>query len=264
MITELGLPGMSGFDLIQSVREMWPFPIMVLTHDGDIASKMDAFSAGADDYVVKGTQFEEIEARIASLLRRSTLSQSKNFSKKTGPDSSLQEAGAATTAIPTTPANSVPAHPSSHLTREYRFRPIDYKIPDGSALLVIDGSESERQRVARVIKRFRQPVIEATSGTQGLLTIAAYKPRLVLSELVFDDQDGLSMLRTLRTHPVLGRTSVIVVTNRHRPEDREAALSLGVVDYIIKPWKADELMLRVSWGLRRPIAVDSHRKSTGT
>lgn len=70
-IVDLGLPGMDGFELIRRLRaDNEAFPILVLTARGSWQDKVEALQQGADDYVVKPFQFEELEARLHALLRR--------------------------------------------------------------------------------------------------------------------------------------------------------------------------------------------------
>ncbi len=71
-VIDLGLPGMSGLDLIREIRSQGKaLPILILTARGNWQDKVEGLSAGADDYVVKPFQFEELEARLNALLRRS-------------------------------------------------------------------------------------------------------------------------------------------------------------------------------------------------
>ena len=70
-IIDLGLPEMSGLDIIRKVRdEGKAYPILILTARDRWEDKVDGLSAGADDYVVKPFHFEEISARVNALLRR--------------------------------------------------------------------------------------------------------------------------------------------------------------------------------------------------
>lgn len=70
-IIDLGLPVMDGMALIRRIRELdLSFPILILTARGDWQDKVSGLDAGADDYVVKPFQLEEIVARINALLRR--------------------------------------------------------------------------------------------------------------------------------------------------------------------------------------------------
>ena len=70
-IIDLGLPEIDGISLIQQIRSAGKeYPILILTARGDWQDKVAGLDAGADDYVVKPFQLEEIIARLNALLRR--------------------------------------------------------------------------------------------------------------------------------------------------------------------------------------------------
>lgn len=70
-IVDLGLPKLSGLDLVRTLRgERKAFPILVLTARDRWQDKVAGLEAGADDYVTKPFQFEEVLARVQALLRR--------------------------------------------------------------------------------------------------------------------------------------------------------------------------------------------------
>jgi len=70
-IVDLGLPDLSGMQLIRGWREAGhDFPILVLTARSDWQDKVEGLEAGADDYVTKPFQPEEVVARVGALLRR--------------------------------------------------------------------------------------------------------------------------------------------------------------------------------------------------
>jgi len=72
-IIDIGLPGISGLDVIRQLREEGnTLPILVLTARGQWQDKVAGLEAGADDYLTKPFQFEELNARLHALLRRST------------------------------------------------------------------------------------------------------------------------------------------------------------------------------------------------
>jgi two-component system response regulator PhoP len=71
-IIDIGLPEMSGLDIIREVRKQGKsYPILILTARDRWQDKVDGLDAGADDYVVKPFQFEEVFARVNALVRRS-------------------------------------------------------------------------------------------------------------------------------------------------------------------------------------------------
>ncbi len=70
-IVDLGLPSMSGVELIKQLRaDGKEYPILVLTARDRWQDKVEALKLGADDYVVKPFNVEELLARVAALLRR--------------------------------------------------------------------------------------------------------------------------------------------------------------------------------------------------
>lgn len=71
-IIDLGLPQMSGLEIIRELRKQGKsFPILILTARDRWEDKVGGLDAGADDYVVKPFQFEEVIARVNALVRRS-------------------------------------------------------------------------------------------------------------------------------------------------------------------------------------------------
>lgn len=70
-IVDLGLPGVSGLDIIRGARSGGcKYPILILTARSRWQEKVEGLEAGADDYVIKPFQEEELLARIRALSRR--------------------------------------------------------------------------------------------------------------------------------------------------------------------------------------------------
>lgn len=70
VIVDLGLPGMSGLEVIRSLRQWSSLPIIVLSARDTEFDKIGALDAGADDYVSKPFGMGELLARIRAALRR--------------------------------------------------------------------------------------------------------------------------------------------------------------------------------------------------
>jgi len=71
IILDLMLPDASGIDLLAQWREDGAeLPVLILTARDQLESKLQGFEAGADDYLTKPFDFEELLARVRSLLRR--------------------------------------------------------------------------------------------------------------------------------------------------------------------------------------------------
>ena len=70
-IVDLGLPRLSGIEIIKQLRLLGKhLPILILTARGRWQDKVEGLEAGADDYLVKPFQMEELQARLKALLRR--------------------------------------------------------------------------------------------------------------------------------------------------------------------------------------------------
>ena len=73
IVLDMGLPNVSGDDILKQVRARDnPVPILILTARDSLDSKVISFDQGADDYLTKPFETEELLARIRSLVRRSS------------------------------------------------------------------------------------------------------------------------------------------------------------------------------------------------
>ena len=71
-ILDLGLPGMDGISILKRWREAGvTMPVLILTARGSWSERVDGIDAGADDYLPKPFQIEELLARLRAILRRS-------------------------------------------------------------------------------------------------------------------------------------------------------------------------------------------------
>ncbi|MEJ2397280.1 MAG: response regulator transcription factor [Gammaproteobacteria bacterium] len=72
LLLDLGLPRKSGLEVINGLRQQKnPIPILVLTARDAVSDRVAGLDAGADDYLVKPFDLDELAARIRALLRRS-------------------------------------------------------------------------------------------------------------------------------------------------------------------------------------------------
>lgn len=72
VILDVMMPGMDGFETLEQIRTESSLPILMFTSKNDSASKVRGLRAGADDYLTKPFDMDELIARIVSLIRRYT------------------------------------------------------------------------------------------------------------------------------------------------------------------------------------------------
>lgn len=70
ILLDINMPGMDGLTLCQKIREFVTCPILFLTARVESADKISGFQVGADDYIVKPFDLDELGARVAAHLRR--------------------------------------------------------------------------------------------------------------------------------------------------------------------------------------------------
>ena len=71
IISDVMMPGMDGFEFVKQLRDAkMTLPVMMITAKSDIKDKQSGFSSGADDYMVKPVDLQEMLLRVQALLRR--------------------------------------------------------------------------------------------------------------------------------------------------------------------------------------------------
>ncbi|MBS4960799.1 MAG: response regulator transcription factor [Clostridiales bacterium] len=72
VILDVMMPGMDGFETLENIRKESSLPILMFTSKNDSISKVRGLRAGADDYLTKPFDMDELIARVLSLIRRYT------------------------------------------------------------------------------------------------------------------------------------------------------------------------------------------------
>lgn len=75
ILLDVMLPGLSGFEVCQQIREFSDVPVVMLTAKGEDMDKILGLEYGADDYITKPFNILEVKARIKAIMRRTTTKQ---------------------------------------------------------------------------------------------------------------------------------------------------------------------------------------------
>lgn len=121
----------------------------------------------------------------------------------------------------------------------------------GARILIVDDELHIRRLLRASLERAGYAIAEAVSARELLSVLPIEQPDLMLLDLGLPDRDGLELL------PLLGAVPVIVVSARESVEEKVAALDLGAVDYVTKPFDSDELLARVRAALRQRRAAQT-------
>jgi len=117
-----------------------------------------------------------------------------------------------------------------------------------SKILIVDDEPSIIKLVSAYLKPEGYEVFTAVDGPSGLKMAKAYKPDLVVLDLMLPGMDGLEILTRLRRE---SDVYVILLTARAEETDKIVGLSVGADDYVTKPFSPRELVARIKAALRR-------------
>jgi two-component system cell cycle response regulator len=109
-------------------------------------------------------------------------------------------------------------------------------------ILSVDDSRTIRLIVGKTFRPYDCQVVEASNGEEGLATAAREKPDLIILDVTMPVMDGVTMLTKLKEDPELKSIPVIMLTAESGRENVLQIARLGVRDYLVKPFKEDQLI----------------------
>ena len=80
VLLDVMLPGKNGWAILKEIREKSDCPIIMLTALGEVQNRLEGFEKGADDYIPKPFEGEEVVARVKAVLKRSKVEESSKKS----------------------------------------------------------------------------------------------------------------------------------------------------------------------------------------
>jgi len=118
-----------------------------------------------------------------------------------------------------------------------------------SEILVVDDEQSMRDFLAIMLKKEGHEVVTAMNGADAIKAVQSEIFDLVITDIKMPGTDGLEVLKTVKE--ISPETVVIMVTAFATAETAVEAMKLGAYDYIIKPFKVDELKLIINNSLEK-------------
>jgi two-component system OmpR family response regulator len=134
-------------------------------------------------------------------------------------------------------------------------------LADGDHIVVVDDDPSQRKMVIKYLEDNNVPAKSASNRIEFNRHFAGTSPSLIILDLRLGQEDGLDLLREIRSHSDVP----VIITTGHRPDeiDRIVGLELGADDYIVKPFGLRELLARVRAVLRRQRVARTHNPERG-
>jgi signal transduction histidine kinase len=116
-------------------------------------------------------------------------------------------------------------------------------------VLLTDDNADMREYVQRLLTP-QFTVITAKDGEEALEKMLAFRPDLLLSDVMMPKMDGFSLLKAIRATPEIQATPVILLSARAGEEAKIEGLEAGADDYLVKPFGGRELIARVQSNIR--------------
>lgn len=123
-------------------------------------------------------------------------------------------------------------------------------------VLVVDDEDSIQELLDIGLGREGYRVLTAATGTEGLELYRREHPNLVILDWMLPEMDGIEVCKRIRA---TDNVPVIMLTARDTLQDKVSGFETGADDYVVKPFKFKELLLRVKALLRRSGATPDSR-----
>ncbi len=117
-----------------------------------------------------------------------------------------------------------------------------------ATILVVDDEAPVRETVRAYLEKEGYTVHTAGDGATALQAIRAFKPDLIVLDIMLPEVDGLEVLRRLRQE---SDAWVLMLSARSEEMDKILGLKMGADDYLTKPFSPRELVARIEAMLRR-------------
>ncbi len=118
-------------------------------------------------------------------------------------------------------------------------------------VLVVDDEEDYRIITRDMLRAGGYEVRLAVDGEDGLAALKDFQPDVVLVDWMMPKMDGEGFCRKLREDARFKAAPVLMLTVKDTTDEELEALHFGVDDFIIKPFRPEELLARVRAALRR-------------
>ncbi len=116
-------------------------------------------------------------------------------------------------------------------------------------ILIIDDEKHIAEAIKLNLRMLGHDVLHAINGLEGLNFYGEYKPQLVIVDLMMPEIDGFGVITEIRKRDP--KIPIMVISAKDQVKEKIKSLSLGVDDYLSKPFDLDEFLLRVDRLLTR-------------
>jgi len=113
-----------------------------------------------------------------------------------------------------------------------------------ATVLVVEDNSDVQEYVAGLLRPHYQ-VITADNGREGIESAQEHNPELIVSDVMMPEVEGLELTRHLKESLATSHIPIVLLTAKGAHEHKMQGLESGADDYLIKPFKVDELLVRI-------------------
>lgn len=220
IILDIFLPNATGYDLaryLRSSKEYRNIPILFLTTQRQVEVKFEAISSGGDSYLTKPVNPDVLIPTIKALLEKNR--KSTSISQTEEP---LQKA----------------------ISLESTF--VTEKSKNSKKILIIDDDVTLANTLKVMFQTRAYQVMVEHDGKKGLNRASSYSPKLILLDVMLPVINGFDVARKLKEVDKTKDIPVIMFTTLGQEANISRGYSLGIEDYITKPFSLQHLLLKVN------------------
>ncbi|HLP21356.1 MAG TPA: response regulator, partial [Chitinophagales bacterium] len=210
IVLDIGLPDMSGFDLIHRLNEIkkdMP-PIVVYTGRELSREENDELQKYAESIIIKGVKSEERLLDETALFLHRTISN-----------------------LPETKQHMI----ASLYDRETVFQ--------SKKVLLVDDDMRNVFALSKILKERGMQVVKAENGINALEMLEANQDvSIVLMDIMMPEMDGYEAMRRIRAKEQFTRLPIIALTAKAMKDDKQKCIDAGATDYISKPVDVERLL----------------------
>lgn len=116
----------------------------------------------------------------------------------------------------------------------------------GRPRILVAEDDPDLLKMLEMVLRTLGDVVTASDGLDALEKVrSGPPPDVVVTDLMMPRMDGLALAKQIKAQPSLSRVPVVILTARTSPRDVIAGINAGARFYLTKPFKTEELLVKV-------------------
>ncbi|NQY73524.1 MAG: response regulator [Candidatus Margulisbacteria bacterium] len=232
------LDKMDGFKLTQHLKSgatTHHIPVILLSSKNVIPDKLAGFEVGADDYIVKPIDKQDLLTRVKRLLINAIMIGTLHQKETTIQSSEI---------LPT----------QSNIPISSKRQDIQKLVKgNGQKVLIVEDSKTNQEILINRLTSNNYRVSTALNGKEGLEKILDSKPDIIVLDIMMPVMDGYKFTDHIKHDEIYKEYAdipIIMLTAKVSEEDKIYGLNLGADDYVTKPYDPQELVARINVLLR--------------